>query len=381
MTRFRRPFLLAAGALLATAPALLADEIYQTDGRVLDDVSISNETIAEVTYKKGKETRTVASDKVLRVVHTKFPRLLGEAETALAENDLLSALDTYDEYSEGQIRNPTAKASEAWAPPYAAWRCVELRMEVANLDGAIEKAAALIQAYPDSRYLPAAFLAKASAELQSGKAPKASATLTEFARLITSQSLSKRWDLECRLAQIQADTKATGEAKREKLGDIIGEASRDYPTVKSRARVVEGETYLDEAEAVRTNEPKASGLRAQAQKIFSEIVANPKADEETLAGAYTGLGDCLFYEGWQKNDAPKLEQALLNYLRVAVNFNGQSKYVPKALFYAMRCFDLLAGTPDEDAKKKYRSRKLEMKRELLSLYPDSRWAKTAERDF
>ncbi|MEW6074021.1 MAG: hypothetical protein AB1726_15675 [Planctomycetota bacterium] len=378
MIRPGRFSLLLLGTLLASAPAARGDKIHLTDGRVVADIRIVAETIAEVAYKKGNDPQTVPSEKILRVEYERFPRPIEEAETSLAEGDFPGAIQSYDEYVDGQIQNPTER--QAWAPPYAAWRCVELRMEVANLDGAIERATLLIQHFPQSRYLPSAYLAKASAELQMNQPAKATATLADFFQLIQTSSLSKRWDLECRLAQIQADQASAGEDKREKLGDIIGEAGQDYPTVKSRARVVQGETYLIEAEAARSDAAKAAGLRSRARTVFEEIAANPGADDETLAGAYTGLGDCLFYEGWQGDEPAKLRQALLHYLRVVVNHEGQSRYVPKALFYAMRCFDLLQGsTPDEDQKKTYRTRRFEMKRELLRLYPDSVFAREAKK--
>ena len=58
----------------------------------------------------------------------------------------------------------------------------------------------------------------------------------------------------------------------------------------------------------------------------------------------------------------------MNYLRVVTLYETQGQYVPKALYYALRCFDLM-----ED-----RTRRTDMKRELLALYPSSIWAQKPE---
>ena len=368
MNRPRRILALAIGAALTAGSIAHADKIFQTDGKVLEDVKIQSETILDVTYKEGNNTKTIASDKVLRVEFLRMPKELEEAEAALVGDDMLTALDLYDEYSDGQIRNRGSEKRFKWAPPYAAWRCVELRIEAADLDGIVVRTELLIQNYPDSRYVSFAFLAKASAELQSGKGAKATSTLETFSRMISANALSKRWELECRLAQIRADPGLSGEDKREKLADIIGEAGRTYPIVKSRASVAEGETYLVEADATR-DQKKAKELRGKAKEAFEEIIADPRADEEALAGAYTGLGECVYYLGLEANDAALLKQASMYYLRVAVLYESQSLYVPKALFYAMRCFDLM-----ED-----RTRKMDMKRTLKTLYPSSVWTARADK--
>ena len=57
-----------------------------------------------------------------------------------------------------------------------------------------------------------------------------------------------------------------------------------------------------------------------------------------------------------------------SYLRVVVIYGQFGQYVPKALFYSMRCFDLLGD----------RTRKSRMRSELLALYPGTGWAERPE---
>ena len=355
---------LAALAFVVSGPAQ-ADKIVQTDGTVLEDITIEEETLTEIQYKDGNDRKTVASEKVLEVSFERAPRMVDTALAALAEDDIFTAVNELDAYVDEQIEKANERRFK-WAPAFAASKALELRMELADLDGARAAAARLINNFPTSRYLPGAYLAKAEAELQSSKADEAAKTLTAFSELIKTQSLSKRWELECRLAQIQADAAKSGEEKRGELDRVASEAGAEFPTVTSRARVAQGETYLEEAKG-EADVAKAQALREQAVEVFQAIVEDPKADDATLAGAHTGLGECLFYRGADADDAEVLKQASIHYLRVITLYNEQSRYVPKALFFAMRCFELT----------KDRRRKSDMRRELAKLYPGSEWDQEA----
>jgi len=356
------PLLLVLGA----APGL-ADTIYRTDGKVITDVTIEAESLTEVAYKDGRDKKTIASESVLRVEFDRMPRLVDEAMGYIQEDDLASALENLDGYVDGQIEKPNEKRYK-WAPAFAAWKSCEIRMEVADLRGLEVAAKRLIDNFPESRYLPMAFIAKASAEVQMGSATKAQTTLETLSALVDSKGLSKRWNLECRLAQIQAGDQS-GDDKRKELAVIVTEAGSRYPTVKSRALVAEGETYLAEADATN-DQTKAKTFRGQAQGVFQGIVDDSRADDETLAGAYSGLGDCYFFLGLDAdNDEALLTQAAMHYLRVVTIYKEQSRYVPRSLYYAARCFDFNGD----------RRRTSDMKRELATLYPNSSWASKAEK--
>jgi hypothetical protein len=345
-----------------------ADVIHTTDGKEIDDVRIVDESLKTVVYKKGNTEQTVASEEVLSIEYERMPRLLEEAQQSLLEGDVPSALERFDLYVEGQISNPNERRY-AWAPAWAAWRALGLRSELADVNGVIEAASRLIRGFPESRYVPAAYLARASAQIQKGDVPAARQTIGELAELVGAKALSKRWELETRLVQIRVD-EASPEKKRDQLAAVASAAGGQFPTVRNRALVAEGETYLEQASAIETQDAsKARELREQARGVFQGIVDDPKAEDETLAGAYTGLGDCLFYMGIGQKDQEMLRQALMHYLRVPVLYKQESQYVPRALFYAMRCFGLL-----EDP-----ARARDMKRELKRSYPRSPWASEADK--
>ena len=147
----------------------------------------------------------------------------------LADDDLNSAIDAYDEYVEGQIERPNPGRYK-WAPAYAAWRSIELRQSVADLGGARDAAVRLIENYKESRYVPGAYLAKASAETDAGQGGTALKTLEKLSKLIEKNQLSKRYDLECRLARIRADESRSGDARRTDLGAARGGSRAPIPT-------------------------------------------------------------------------------------------------------------------------------------------------------
>ena len=64
-----------------------------------------------------------------------------------------------------------------------------------------------------------------------------------------------------------------------------------------------------------------------------------------------------------------LQDAALSFLRVTSIYRDEGRYVAKALYYAMRCFDLM-----QDPRKK-----ADMRGELLALFPGTTWAVEAKK--
>ncbi len=352
---------LSFASLVAVAPFGWADTIHKTDGTMVEDASVATESLVEVAFTKSRSDQTIPSDQVLRVEFAQYPQEVDEALAYLGEGDFLSAMQTLDTYVDSQIARSTERRFK-WAPAFAAWRVLEIRTQVADYPGAVKAAKRLTDNFPDSRYAPDAYLMKANVERWMGKTADAVATLDKLTGVIGSKSLSKRWDLACRLAKVLADPSKVGPAQRADLASIASEAGTTYPNVRNHARLAEGESYLVEAE--RKSASEANNLRDQARKVFDDLVADGASDDTVLAGAYTGLGDCLFFAGAAADDKTILKNAATQYLRVVLNHETESQYVPKALYYAFRCFQIMGDT----------SKKNDMKRELRSLYPDSPWA-------
>jgi hypothetical protein len=359
----RLPALLTLLSVLGAGP-LAADTIHLLDGKTIEGVQVVSEGIREVSYKEGRTDRTVAADTVASVDYEKKPQALDEAEEYLLQEDPESAVLTLDAYVEAALRRQVP-GSQRWAPPFAAWRTVQLRELVVDLKGVRSSAALIIENYPETRFVPLAYLAKARAELLMGQASQARASLGELSGLISSQSLGQRWELECRLGEAESDESLSPASRRNEVERIIGEAG-GLPWVQARAQVLLGEAFL--AQAVL--EASASkDLRGQAREAFQRAVASESAGRGTVARAHVGLGESLFLLGADTSDKAILEDAVLNCLRVITLYRDQGSEMARALFFAMRCFDLMSDG----------QRKSEMKRELLRLFPGTSWAADAKK--
>ena len=342
------------GLLLASAPAL-ADTIYRISDDPIEDCRIVEETLTSVIYKPSRGADVgISSDSVLEIKYSRMPKGVDLAETTLRDGDIVGAVEVFEEYLEAQGEDGDRRYK--WAPAYAAKRVVELRMTMGDLSGAARAADRLIQSFPDSRYLPSAYLSKANAQYWAQKDEQAQKTLKAFETLISEKNLSRRWDLECRLGLLLTDKSIKGEERRDKLGAIESDARGDFPTVRNRALVSIAESLL------------ASKDVEGAETMFREIVADPKADPETVAGAYTGLADALYERGVSKGDKAAIHEALKFYMRVVVNHMDQTRYSAKAMFFAGRCFDYEENRPE--ARKMYRA--------VIREFPSSSWAGQAE---
>ena len=237
----RIPLLVLAATLVAT-PAL-ADKIYTADGKTITDVKIVEEGLQQVTYKDGRTERTVASQDVLQVEFEERPRQLDDAITSIEDGDLESAMILLEDYVGGVLGGKEERRFR-WAPAHAAWRVVELKTSLGDTAGAIESAGLLIDSFPDSRYLPEAYMAKAEAAHMAQDAATAQETLKAFQNTIATRGLSERWGIECELALVTTDDTTTGPKRRSALQKVADKAGKKFTAVRNSALVAIGESYL-----------------------------------------------------------------------------------------------------------------------------------------
>lgn len=368
MTTTLRPAAFLAALLLSSAA--LADRIHTTDGKTLDEVEIVNETLSGVLYKaKGKSgEQSVPADQVLRVEFTsKVPGLIDSAHSDLNDGNLESAAGSFEDFAESVLSGNNKKDRQAWAPAYALYRAIETNQAIASKESfekVIALADQLITKCPESRYVPQAYVAKAGAQRDLAKGKDAAETIGMLKGLVQSKALSDAFRLQAELLEVEISS-LKGQQKRDRLIEIGGQAGSQYPMVRNRARVLEAETHIE-------GENKDF---AKARKIYEAVIKDPKADEGTLAGAYTGMGDCLFQEAVDKlranGDASAiLKDAVLNYLRVVVVYKDQTRYVPRATYQSAKVFEFMGEANRPNARKMYSS--------VIQKFPGSEWAAKAK---
>lgn len=350
-------------ALLAASPLAAADTIFLSNGQTIADVTVQTEELLNVSYKDGNDTKMVASDKVLAIDFERMPQALDRAESSVKDQFLEDALLDFEAYVDEVLESEKPLTRYKWSTAYAMNRSLELRAAMGDHKGAIAAADKLIAKAPDSRYLPGAYLKKAEAIHLQGKPQDAVKVVEELGTVISEQGLSERWELERDLAKLlYDDTVQAGQLQRG-LEEIIARAGDESPVVRNRARVAIGEAQV------------AAGKLKEAEEAFSQVTADPKADDRTLAAAYTGLGDCLYQRGVDQNQSGEagqevLKQAIVNYMRVAVVYKSEVLYTPKAMFYAGRCYDQF-----QDVDSKERAQRLYT--EVVRYFGGSSWAAEA----
>jgi hypothetical protein len=360
-------------ALGALAPAALADTIFLVDGTKLEDVSVQEAQVTNVAYRVRNDRKEVPSERVLRIEFSRKPRAVEEAETLASEGDTaLAVLRLYEYVDASTSTNPERQFP--WGPAYAAAKRVELLQGVNDFGGTVEAADLLLTKFPESQFAPAGYLAKAEAQTLLGEPAQAAATLGRLVELAGGTGVSARWRLAAQVELAAIDVDTSGNARIDRLEALAKEAGSQFPTVRDRAFVAQGEVYLELAD----QDPSAAADHVTAARAaFEDAYASEAAEDATRAGALVGLGDCLYRGAATRGDVEGLRRALLDhYLKVVVLYPEQPRYASKATFYAGLCFVQIADAT-QDAEAKERGRRL--MRTVERRYSGSVWADEARR--
>lgn len=351
---------LPAAAALLLSPSVQADKIYRVDGTTVSNVTITAETLEGVNYKDEKRKEgSVPADLVLSVEFSSKPQLVDSADAAIAEEAYGDAQVDLLNFLEGMEQAPR---KHPWSRAYALYRLIEVCEVLGESAQVARFADQLAEVEGNSRYLPFAQLKKAQALFDSGDSAGSISSLTDLQSTIDGKGLGDRWRTEHELAKVLFDANLKGASRMSKLEGLVSK-SVGYATVNNRAKVALGESML------------LAGQIKEAEKVFRDVVSDPKGDGRTLAGAYSGLGDALFAQGEPNKDSDvgqnQLREARVAFMRVVVSYKNQLAYVPKAMFYAGRCFQLLADDEfaDEKADKLYKK--------LIRTFDGTRWANEA----
>lgn len=358
---------LAVLALASLSADTFADRIHRLGGDPLEDVTVVSETLTTVTYTEegDRDENEIPSDEVVRIEFTRFPAKIGEANEALRDDDPSLARDLFLQYLDESGSRP--RRGYEWAPAWAAWRVVQLEGILGNPAGVVSAGTRLVENHADSRYVPHAYLAMASSLAAAGDGAGAAKKLDALDQLVARNSLSQRWTLESRLARIVASGE-TGDSARKKLTAIEQDAGDEFPVARNRAAVTRGELFVEEVGI--SSDGADSGALKKAREIFESVLEDADSDPATRAAAYAGLGSCLFLTASGSKDAEKLAAAHEAFMRVVVLHGDQTRYVPRAMFYAGRCLNFLGREGDVDRANRLYSR-------LMRDYPESPWAEQA----
>ncbi|MDA1266239.1 MAG: hypothetical protein O2816_14250, partial [Planctomycetota bacterium] len=321
--------LLTPLAAFAVCGPALADDIYLTDGKTISSVSVKAETLKEVEYRDDKnKAGSVSSSKVLSIAYSEKPQAVDQADASIAQDQFVEAearLFTFLEEVSDRV-----PSKHPWSRAYAMYRLATVYGVMGDVERLGTLTGEMLSLEPDSRYLPLVLSKRAEVLFDSGEKGKALSSLSDLEKLIEKNSLGEQWQLELDLGKVIYGS-STGAAQRKGLEALSARAGVGYPVARNRAEVMIGASWLTEAKL------------HEAEKIFAAVVADPKADDRTLAAAYSGLGQCLFRRGERDGDADLLQKGLMAYMRVVVLYKNEVAYLPESLFFAGRCYQLIGG--------------------------------------
>ena len=362
----RAAYSTAALSFLHVAAVAMPDRIYQSDGSILEDVTIVTEGLTTVTYKPSdsKKESTVDSELVLSVEFANKPEEVSMADVSASDEGFGSALAGMQDY----LANLGGKKDKKfpWGPSYARFRIVELTALMNDLGAMTTAVDDIVTNDPESRYVPLAMISKIDRLIANGDMAGATEASTTFKNLVTDKGLSQRWKFEQQLLALRADASQKGEGLEKALLQL-SKSAKVFPTVTNAADVAAAESMLSRSEF------------QSAEELFEGVTEDPSADNSTLAAAWTGLGDCLYRRAEAKVGADDegakalFGEAQRAFMRTVVNYRFEYVHVAKSAFYAGRCFQLIEG---EGAKEN--SNKLFFY--VMRNFKGSKWADSA-RDF
>jgi len=361
-------FSLASLALaLSLAGQALADEVRFNDGRpAFTNVEILSETYEEVAFKVGGATQKESTSKIAEVVHSDKTGRFGSGEAKFKKGEIRTtssrekgALDEFLSVLQEKLRD-----EQAWKKHYALFYIAECHRAVGDNAAALQAYQEVLADNPKSRFYAAVKLGIGEAKLAMNDKAGARAAFQELESDAKSKKLGARWLAEAAsaLAEIfEADGNLKEAADRFEKVRAEAAASGDKTSAGARAGI-----HASRLRAL-LDPSKSDGVITEIERALQEQWKNldKPAENELIAAASNALGDVYA----KKGDAKK---ALLNYLRVATDDEllAVSGEGAKALYGAAQAFEAAKG---ED----WKNRSDAMKRQLISRFPSSPWAKKA----
>jgi TolA-binding protein len=347
---------LSTTLLLALAAPQSGDQIVFLDGSVLQVERVLSENYTEVVYRKNSQESRKPSDTVQEVRHSLTPRDLGDYKDAIAameDADYALALAAFNVVLND--KELQAEARYAWTRQHALHSMMLCYAATGNMNQVAATADRLLKEVPDTFFYGRALLTKAQALQDKGDAAGAAATYQQLLADVGAKGLPEIWSREAELGLAIGAKGGAPADKQRKLEGLAEKNKEQYPSVANRARVEVGYAMV---EAEQFKDAKAR---------FQSIVDVGLADRETLAAAYSGLGDCAYNMGLREQDTKKAaalyEEAALHFLRTAATYPEAFRLVPRALCHAG--MSMVRIQKREDA--------IAIANKLKRNYPNSEW--------
>lgn len=347
---------LSTTLLLALAAPQSGDQIVFLDGTVLQVERVLTENYTEVTYKKSNQEGKKPADQVQEVRHSLTPRDLGDFKDALDamdDSDYAKAVAAFNVVLAD--KDLQSEARYAWTRQHALKNMMLCYAATGNMTQVAATADRLLLEVPDTFFYGRALLTKAQALQDKGDAAGAAAAYQQLLNDVGAKGLPEIWSREAELGLAISAKGGTPTEKQRKLEGLAEKNKDQFPSVANRARVEVGNAMVE------------SEQFKDAKARFQGIVDGGLAARETMASAYSGLGDCAYNMGLREQDTKKAaalyEEAALHFLRTAATYPEAFRLVPRALCHAG--MSMVRIQKREDA--------IAIANKLKRNYPSSEW--------
>ncbi|HYC78758.1 MAG TPA: tetratricopeptide repeat protein [Planctomycetota bacterium] len=335
----KRVILAAATAAALVAPSFAQDTIrVRKAGKVEEHggVTVSQDDIKAVKARSGPATLTFNPSDVVEIVYGKAPEAYRAGRRLFNNDDFDAAREKFDE----AIVDEEDRKNYPWLLSYSLWFRAKCDEQLGRIDEATAAYAELTSKAPTSRFVPEAYAALGSMQLDAGNHDAAKAAFEKLAEVAKKEGLGGRY-----LAQAELGGYLVAAAKRDaaagsSLEQFQAKVGGEHPELASEARLALGRIALDKKDF------------AKAEGIFQSIIKAPDVSEKAWAGGALGIADAQFEQG-------KYQDAVFSYSRVyalvrrdAQGDVGLKSALGWAYFRGGKAADLLAGTlPDSDPSK------------------------------
>ncbi len=328
---------------------------------------VTLETYEEVRYKKGSGSeQKLTADKVYKVEYGDTPDAYIQGMNLLRNYDYENAVSSFRlAMEDGRVRD--------WIKTYALYHIGKAYQAWGNstpskYGDAIKAYKDLLTANPKTRFYADVLMNLAICYSQSGDIQNAVTTLDRLAKEAYEKKLGIIWEANAKHQK----------ANIELEGGLLDDAERDFRSSENFCREQAGKcedppvkSYLEKLASLAKLSQGTILIKrkkySQAKNFFNEIVNNSASIPEAIASAQNGLGECLLTE-------KKLKEAQIQFVTTKVVYGGIVEEAARATYFlGVCCLEM------KDLEPRYKKKAHDYFREVVDLYPKTRWAKEARK--
>jgi hypothetical protein len=354
------PALFLAATFAASASAQANYDIVElSDGTTLDSVRVEKFNLRELVVKERSSSRSIEREKVFRITlnTSAARRLLKDARQAASEENWAVAVQ---EYLKAANDAKARRSLSGFAPQFAVWEALKIARKWGTPEEIKEIEEQLTKDYRDTGFWPNLWEQRVQDAFVAGSdrdsLSKAKATVEEF-KTFAKERLTKKYQVESEIFETQIRLRLkeiSGAQAQTKYQQLLGQVRGQYQGLANMLNL-----EIANAELVQ-NRIK------EAREVYREILKSGVADDDTMAGAYVGLGHSYMRVAERSKEDGR--HALSNYMRALVLYpQSDVERLGEAAYHAIKAYQVWEPNARNEQRRLYTR--------LKRRYAASSWSK------